>query len=119
LGKTANEAIAEAASVNRMLAEGLDFLVADADARRCFAFMNAVLADQRIRSQVAEVRAADQKLGADEALAIVESRGPGAHSWRMFQLAFILLQVPGLCRPDHPRRSSDTLSRVELLFFPT
>lgn len=119
LGKTANEAIAEAASVNRMLAEGLDFLVADADARRCFAFMNAVMADQRIRSQVAEVRAADQKLGADEALAIVESRGPGAHSWRMFQLAFILLQVPGLCRPDHPRRSSDTLSRVELLFFPT
>lgn len=119
LRNTAMEAIDEARSVHRMLVEGLDFLVADTDARRCFAFMNAVMADQRIRTQVAALRAEDPTLGADDALALVEARGPGAHSWRMFQLAFILLQIPGLCQPGHPRRSAENLSRVELLFFPT
>lgn len=29
------------------------------------------------------------------------------------------MQIPGLCRPDHERRSGANVAQVELLFFPT
>ncbi len=44
--------------------------------------------------------------------------GDEAASWRPFQLAFILLQLPALTDPSHPLRSGDA-ANVELLFFPT
>ena len=54
----------------------------------------------------------------DEALAAVETDGDKAASWRPFQLAFILLQLPALTDPAHPLRSGEA-ANVELLFFPT
>jgi len=38
-------------------------------------------------------------------------------SWRPFQLAFVLLNLPALADPLHPERTSSTL--LDLLFFPT
>ena len=116
---TALEAIEEADYVHAQLADGLTFLQQNEDARRCFAFMNTVMADQRVRSQVAALRIADPDLDLDDAAEKVAQRGPGAHSWRTFQLAFILMQVHGLSDPTYARRSADHLARVELLFFPT
>lgn len=117
----AEEAIEEADYVHTQLSTGLDFLVGDEEAMRCFAFMNRVMADQRVHSQIAEERAKDPSLTADEAEARVLDHELNAypHSWRTFQIAFILMQLPGLCRPDHPRRSGDSVAQVELLFFPT
>jgi len=40
------------------------------------------------------------------------------HHWRVFQLAFILMQLPALSDPSLPRRSGD-LATAQLLFFPT
>lgn len=119
LRTTALEAIEEADYVHAQLADGLTFLQENVDARRCFAFMNTVMADQRIRSQVAALRIADPKLDLDDAAEEVAQKGPSAHSWRPFQLAFILMQVHGMCDPTYARRSADNLARVELLFFPT
>jgi hypothetical protein len=39
-------------------------------------------------------------------------------SWRPFQLAFVLLNVPALAEPTHPERSGPD-APVDLLFFPT
>ncbi len=114
----AGEAIAEAREVRDQLRAGLDFLLGDAEAQRCFGFMNRVMADQRIQSQVAELRAKNPRLGRSEVRDQVEARGPVAHSWRSFQLAFILMQLPALTDPTVPGRSGEIAS-VELLFFPT
>ena len=40
------------------------------------------------------------------------------HSWRTFQLAFILMQLPLLTDPAAAKRSGD-LAKAQLLFFPT
>lgn len=113
------EAVAEARLVQRQLREGLDYLLdpAHTEARRCFAFMNHVMAEQRIATQVTERRAANPALSLDQARDEVLA-SPVPHHWRAFQLAFVLMQIPSLCEPGHRRRSGDN-AKVELLFFPT
>jgi hypothetical protein len=118
LREDAEEAIDEAALVHRQLASGLTHLLGDDEALRCFRFMNAVMAEQRIRSQVSAARANDPSLSADDAHAAVLALGPQAHSWRTFQLAFVLLQLEALTDPTLARRSGG-YARAELLFFPT
>lgn len=118
---TAEEALAEARQVRSQLTEGLAHLTADApdgaEARRCFAFMNRVMADQRVHSQIAAARAVDAEVRVEEAEARVLARDY-PHHWRVFQLAFILMQLPALADPAAERRAG-ALATVELLFFPT
>ncbi|MEP7161775.1 MAG: DISARM system helicase DrmA, partial [Dermatophilaceae bacterium] len=118
LRSEAGDAIGEARLVHAQLAEGLDYLVSHVEALRCFSFMNRVMADQRIHTQVAAERALDPTLSIDGARAAVLARGPKAHSWRTFQIAFIVMQIRAMCEPGLSRRSGG-LSSVELLFFPT
>ena len=117
LRETGAEALIEARQVRDQLAEGLNHLLSDTEARRCFAFMNRVMADQRVRSQVAAIRAAEPGISDQEAEARVLARAY-PHHWRVFQIAFILMQLPALTDPALPRRSGD-LAAVQLLFFPT
>ncbi|MET9815375.1 DISARM system helicase DrmA [Streptomyces sp. NPDC006355] len=120
------EAVRDARRVQMQLAKGLEFLLADeeqsAEALRCFRFMNRVMADQRVQSQVAQRRAGqseESRETLDEAIeAIKEEKGAKAHSWRTFQLAFILMQLPLLFDPAAEKRSGD-LAKAQLLFFPT
>ena len=118
---TAEEALDEARQVRSQLAEGLAHLTADApdgaEARRCFAFMNRVMADQRVHSQLAAARAVDAEVRVEEVEARVLARDY-PHHWRVFQLAFILMQLPALADPAAERRAG-ALATVELLFFPT
>jgi hypothetical protein len=44
---------------------------------------------------------------------------PRNRSWRPFQLAFILLNVPSLTDLHHPERSTDASALADLLWFPT
>ena len=114
---TGAEALAEARQVLGQLAEGLDHLLTGPEARRCFAFMNRVMADQRVRSQIAAARAVNPGLSVEDAEArILKEDHP--HHWRVFQLAFILMQLPALTDPALPRRSGN-LAAAQLLFFPT
>lgn len=118
LREAATNAIAEAGLAADRLREGLAYLGSNPDAIRAFRFMNRAMRDQRIRSQLAMRRAADDSESIADALQAVESKGDDAASWRPFQLAFILLQIPALTDPAHPFRSGDA-ANVELLFFPT
>jgi len=114
----ADEAIGEARQVAARLQEGIRLLSVDDQALQAFQFMNRAMRDQRVRTQVAAKRAADDTLSIESALTSVEADGDKAASWRPFQLAFILLQLPALTDPSHPYRSGDA-ANVELLFFPT
>lgn len=117
LRATASDAVVEAREVHHQLADGLDFLTCDPEAVRCFQFMNRVMADQRIRSQISERRAKDPSLSVAQAEADVLA-GAFPHHWRVFQLAFIVMQLHALTDPTLPRRSGKR-AKVELLFFPT
>lgn len=121
LRDTAEETIAEARQVLSQLADGIDHLTADtpegAEARSCFAFMNRVMADQRVHSQIAALRVANPRLSVEDAEERVLA-GNYPHHWRVFQLAFILMQLPALTDPAAERRAG-ALATVELLFFPT
>lgn len=119
LRDTADLALLEGRRARKRLQEGLDHLVADTEALRCFQFMNAVMRDQRIASQVAVLRASDPAISITDAQRRVAEDGAKAASWRPFQLAFILMQLGALTDPAAPVRSAEHLSRVELLFFPT
>lgn len=106
-----------AAALTRLRA-GLDLLLTNEQAQRAFWFMNRTMRDQRLRSQVAALRIEQKDLSIADAIAEVDARGEKAASWRAFQLAFILMQLPAVVDPTHVRRSTD-FARAELLFFPT
>ncbi len=118
LQDTAAEAVQDAGLVAKQLERGLDFLLGNDEALRCFRFMNRVMADQRVQSQVAELRTSNRKLSLNAAKSEVLAQGPRAHSWRTFQLAFVLMQLEALSCPELKRRSS-SMAKAELLFFPT
>ena len=84
------DAVSEARKVQRQLADGLEHLLADADALRCFRFMNEVMADQRVQSQVARRRAQHP----DESIDAGQGRGP-----RRGGQAALVVHVPARVHP--------------------
>lgn len=119
LRETAELTLLDGRRAHRRLQAGLEHIAADPEALRCFQFMNVVMRDQRIASQVAALRASDPTTSIADARAEVAAAGARAASWRPFQLAFILIQLGALSDPSAPFRSAEHLARVELLFFPT
>lgn len=125
LRAVARDPLAEASQVADQLSDGIDLLTEETpdglEARRCFAFMNHVMAEQRIHSQIAEVRHRDPSISLAAAREQVLN-GKHPHHWRVFQIAFILMQVRALTDPTVARRSGGEegdLANLELLFFPT
>ncbi|MEV4251555.1 DISARM system helicase DrmA [Spirillospora sp. NPDC049652] len=96
---------------------GITLLVEDEDARCAFAFANAAMHLQRVHTIAAGERRRRPRLPLSEAVReadLVRNR-----SWRPFQLAFILLNLPALADPVHPERSGRDDSVADLLWFPT
>ncbi|GIF48209.1 helicase-like protein [Asanoa ferruginea] len=88
------------------------------DALAAFRFANEAMALQRRHSEVARLRD-EQGLTYAKARATIDERGAAAASWRPFQLAFVLLNLPSLTDPAHQERAADRDATVDLLFFPT
>lgn len=93
--------------------DGIKLLATDAKAAEAFRFANQAMAYQRIRSiysrevrQKGEVKVEDYDI-------------PKNRSWRPFQLAFLLLNIPALVDPTHPDRIDPTFAKADLLWFPT
>ncbi|MGI8624294.1 MAG: DISARM system helicase DrmA, partial [Solirubrobacteraceae bacterium] len=90
----------------------------DPDVAEAFAFANHAMWQQRVHAGAAEARRRDDRLRLHDAVAAADV--PGNRSWRPFQLAFVLLNVPSLADPTHPERTGAQDRRlVDLLFFPT
>ena len=109
LQDTIEDVLFEARQAYQRLIAGLEHVATDAEALRCFRFMNRVMRDQRIASQVAAARASETSVTLDQARQEVAARGANAASWYPFQLAFVLMQLGALTEPTEARRSADRL----------
>ena len=94
--ETAEQLLVAAEFAARRIEQGIDTLSGDADALDAFRVANRAVA-----------RALQQR-------ALQRGEHLDDPRWRAFQLAFILLNVPGLVDPTEPTRET-----VDLLFFPT
>ncbi len=112
------QALATARAVVGRLDRAIDLLRDDGIAREAFRFANQAMALQRVRSEVVRARLADP--AADVTGLLRRFDRAEYRSWRPFQLAFVLLCLPGLTDPAHPdaRRGAQD-AQVQLLFFPT
>ena len=99
-------------ALERMQA-GIDSLATSSEARQAFAFMNRAMWQQRIHTLYAE----EKRRGKPTTLADMDRESN--RSWRPFQLAFILLNIPALTDLHHPERSKDASALADLLWFPT
>ena len=88
-----------------------------AEALQAFRFANEAMALQRRNTALVPLR--ESGLSLAEARAQIQAKGAAAASWRPFQLAFVLLNLPSLTDPGHPERAADHSALVDLLFFPT
>jgi len=113
-GDAGQVAIDNCRSTLKRIEDGLELLMKDSKAFEAFQFMNRAMWLQRTRSIYAErVRRGEQP---DFDKDIDE---PKNRSWRPFQIAFILLNLPGVTKLDHPERGVGPEALADLLFFPT
>ncbi|REG59662.1 helicase-like protein [Paraburkholderia sp. BL6669N2] len=111
--KVAENAMVDCKVACDRISVGIDLLEHDIKAREAFRFANRAMWQQRIHTLVSESKRAGRRVSIDE-LDQSESR-----SWRPFQLAFVLLNLPGVTQLDHSERSSAPSAIADLLWFPT
>ena len=96
--------------VHERIIEGIELLSRADDAaelaRRAFCFANRAMALQRERSKIALSRRRGEEPSG--------STGADAATWRPFQLAFVLINLPSLVDRTHQHRRT-----CDLLWFPT
>ena len=103
------------------IAAGIELLAGDENAWQAWQFTNLSMAMQREHTEIAVERAKNPRLTYADAAAMVDE--PRRRSWRPFQLAFVLLNLPSLTDPEHPDRAlagaANGPGLADLLFFPT
>lgn len=109
----AEKADDRARAVHARLEEGIDLIEADDVAFEAFRFANKAMRLQRLRS----VYALRRRRGEEVDLADLEAGEPT--EWRVFQLAFLLVNIPTIARLDHPKRTQEVGAYADLLWFPT
>jgi hypothetical protein len=118
LEQAARSAIDDAEKVADAIGEGIDLLAHDPKALMAFRFANVAMRDQRLRTEAVRLVRDSGDATLEDALSSVTSESGRYTSWRPFQLAFVLLNLPSLAQPTHPDRAGSQ-SVVDLLFFPT
>ena len=115
----AGPALERARQVAGRLERAIELLRVDPLAREAFRFANQAMARQRVRTELVHRRGAEP--GADPRVLLAELDKAETHMWRPFQLAFVLLCLPGLTDPSHPDAHRGPLleGEAQLLFFPT
>jgi len=122
LRPAATNAVYQARKAASRIAAGVELLTdparpRHAEALTAFHFANQTMALQRRHTAIGSLR--EQGMTYQQAEATVREQGAKAASWRPFQLAFVLLNLPSLTDPGHPERVADHSAVVDLLFFPT
>jgi len=98
----------------RRIEEGLGLLADEPQAFESFAFMNRAMWLQRTHSIKSERVRRGESFEFETDIDLPHNR-----SWRPFQIAFILLNLPGVTRLDHHDRGAGPEALADLLFFPT
>jgi hypothetical protein len=112
-------ALQRAREIADRLDRAMDLLRVDPQAREAFRFANQAMARQRVRSELVRRRLADPDTDVKTILDEVDIEKN--RSWRPFQLAFVLLCLPGLTDAQHQDAARGPLlqGQAQLLFFPT
>lgn len=107
-------ALADCERAAKRLTEGIELVGSDPNAFRAFTFMNRAMHAQRLHSLFSQRRRSGAQVTYEE---VQQSESP---SWRLFQLAFILISLPSLTKLDHVDRcESASGPSAELLWFST
>jgi Helicase conserved C-terminal domain len=114
---TAREALRRCGVAAERIRAGVSLVVDDPDAREAFRFANRAMWLQRVRSLAAQDRRRDPSLKLEDAVATRDL--PQNRTWRPFQLAFVLMNLPALANPTHEERAGGGRGLVDLLWFPT
>ncbi len=120
--ETGRDAISAGRRTLQRIRAGIELLRpidgAESDVTIAFKFANEAMFQQRIRGLLLAKRASspEEKIDIDETLASFDT--PPNHSWRLFQIAFILVNLPSLSDVTHPERQDES-ALADLLFFPT
>lgn len=109
----ANEALLRCEEILLRLKEGMEVLNKDDNALKAFRFANKAMGLQRIYSQYALAKRRNLELSTDVI------KDPKNATWRPFQLAFLILNIPSLTNPLHSDRTKYAESNADLLWFPT
>jgi hypothetical protein len=120
----AQAALAQARRTLARIEAGIALLDADPQAAEAFRFANEAMALQRTHTMVT----ARVRQGQPAGWETIDT--PANRSWRTFQLAFLLLNLPALADPTHPERTlsgrsplsappSPDHALADLLWFPT
>jgi hypothetical protein len=93
---------------------GMQLLAKDKQVLEAFQFMNRAMWLQRTHSIYSEQVRRGSPTDFDKDIDL-----PNNRRWYPFQIAFILLNLPGVTKLDHPERSDGPDALADLLFFPT
>src|SRR5262245_36562982 len=107
----AQQAVANCKTTLNRIKEGIALTSANPEASESFRFANRAMYMQRTQS----LKAMKRRGGQDATLSSSEENP----TWYPFQLAFLLLNLPGLTDPNHPDRTGATNAVSDLLWFPT
>ena len=109
----ARAALAPCREILSRIEEGIALLDRDPKAAQAFRFANRAMALQRVRTIYAlAVRRGEKEKPEDVDI-------PANRTWRLFQLAFILLNLPAITDLHHLHRSDPDQATADLLWFPT
>ena len=103
MASAAQRQLAEGRNALQRINRGIDYLQEDSDAWRAFQLANRAMLHQRARVEWLRSRKPTDEPAMDD-----------SHTWRPFQLAFILLTLESIANPRSENRSD-----VDLLWFPT
>ncbi len=111
--EAARLALADCERACDRIAAGIALLRTDPQALEAFQFANRAMWQQRVHTLLAEAA----RRGQVPQMSAIDQ--PANRSWRLFQLAFILLNLPGCGDLKHPERDLDPSATADLLWFPT
>lgn len=95
---------------------GIDLIENNPLAEEAFRFANRAMWQQRIHS-IFSRKVRKKELNVEDGVESLDVAGN--RSWRLFQIAFILLNLPSLTDMHHPDRSHETDAVADLLWFAT
>jgi hypothetical protein len=112
----AQRAVASCRRALERIKAGIDLIETDPLAEEAFRFANRAMWQQRVHSTFAR-RVRKKEMQIEEGVAGLDV--PKNRSWRLFQMAFVLLNLPSLTDLHHPDRSHETDAVADLLWFAT
>lgn len=116
--QTAKDNIAKCREVLERIREGIRTLETDDNALKAFGFANGAMAEQRHHSIFQKIHVGNSQADMETEIARLRSESKH-HTWRFFQIAFFLLQIPSLADPSHRDRTNLPWAEGDLLWFPT